>query len=260
MLFDTHVHSKHSFDSETSPEEAVSSAERQGIGIVFTEHVDLEIPGVAPEKLMWDIPAYLSEYSPFRSPHVLIGLEIGMTPSAVERNAKLASDRRLDMVVGSVHAVYGYDIYFPDYWNSPDFSDPKAAYLKCVAEMIEVNDFFDSLGHIDYLSRYCPFAEKEIRYRDYIELYDRIFSALLKKGKVMEINTDRLAGDRGASAAGTTREICAAYASRGGRYVTLGSDAHAAGEVGRCFDTALGIAKSTGLEPVYFRERAMRRC
>ena len=257
MLFDTHVHSKYSFDSETSPEEAIKSAQIQGFGIIFTEHVDLEMPGVAPEKLVWDTRSYLREYEPFKTERVLTGLEIGLTPATAEQNAKIASVMRLDFVIGSVHAAYGYDIAMPDYWRSPDFADPKAAYLESVAEMIEACDFFDSLGHIDYPGRYCPFDDKEIRYRDYINLYNRIFDALCKNGKVMEINTKSLGHAAGADR--VLGEILSGYAGRGGRYVTLGSDAHSAAEVGHCFGLARKIAKAAGLEPVYFRGRVMEK-
>ncbi|MCL2351711.1 MAG: histidinol-phosphatase HisJ family protein [Firmicutes bacterium] len=257
MLFDTHVHSRMSADSETPPEEAVRAAERLGLGLIFAEHVDYELPGYG-EKYVADVPLYLSEYAPLKSPRVLTGLEIGLTPSSTGKNAALASDKRLDFVIGSLHVTYGYDNSAPEFWNSPEFPDPKAAYLESAAEMAEACDFFDSLGHIDYPSRYCPLPEREIRYRDYIELYDRIFGALIKSGRVLEINTGRLVGRHAsADAEATAGEVCAAYANRGGKYVTIGSDAHTAGAVGAGFGAALRIAKSAGLQPVFFRGRRM---
>ncbi|MCL2461486.1 MAG: histidinol-phosphatase HisJ family protein [Defluviitaleaceae bacterium] len=253
MLFDTHVHSKHSFDSSAPPQEHIAAAEKLGLGLIFTEHVDYDLPGYCHDEFVADVPAYLSEYAPLKSPRVLTGLEIGLTPANIKRNAALAADNRLDYVIGSVHVVYGFDICAPEFWRSSRFADPKAAYLECCAEMIGANDFFDSLGHIDYPCRYCPLDDKEMRYGSYKRLYDRIFDALIKGGKVLEINTKREAPEI-ASAMG---EICAAYAGRGGKYVTIGSDAHSAPGVGRNFDAAMKIAADTGLEPVYFRERIM---
>ena len=41
----------------------------------------------------------------------------------------------------------------------------------------------------------------------------------------------------------------------GGRYVTLGSDAHYSEHVGRGLESALEIAHQCNLQPVYFKER-----
>ena len=40
MLFDSHVHSEASPDSEMNAEKAIASAKKLGLGVIFTEHVD----------------------------------------------------------------------------------------------------------------------------------------------------------------------------------------------------------------------------
>lgn len=44
-----------------------------------------------------------------------------------------------------------------------------------------------------------------------------------------------------------------------GKYTVLGSDAHYQEHVGRWLTEALALADAAGLEPVYFKERKMRK-
>ena len=45
MLFDSHMHTKFSADSEMSAIAAIEKAKKLNIGIVFTEHFDYNLPG-----------------------------------------------------------------------------------------------------------------------------------------------------------------------------------------------------------------------
>ena len=79
---------------------------------------------------------------------------------------------------------------------------------------------------------------------------------LIAKEKPLEINTRRL-DDAGAMAA--LLAVYRRYAQLGGKYAVIGSDAHYKEHVGRRMREALGLADEAGLEPVYFRERKMRK-
>ena len=45
------------------------------------------------------------------------------------------------------------------------------------------------------------------------------------------------------------------FAALGGRFVTIGSDAHKPEDVGRWLRKGLAMAEFAGLQPVYYRER-----
>ncbi|MBF1686338.1 MAG: histidinol-phosphatase, partial [Selenomonas sp.] len=49
MFFDSHIHTSFSADSEMRAEEALARAEEQGIGLVFTEHLDYDYPSAGKE-------------------------------------------------------------------------------------------------------------------------------------------------------------------------------------------------------------------
>lgn len=59
-LWDTHMHSQFSGDSEAPQEEMISSAIKKGLaGICFTDHLDIDYP-VEPDIFLLDLPNYTS--------------------------------------------------------------------------------------------------------------------------------------------------------------------------------------------------------
>jgi histidinol-phosphatase (PHP family) len=121
---------------------------------------------------------------------------------------------------------------------------------------LERHNNFDAFAHIDYMCRYMPYADKELILGEAPELFDQVFKLLIAKEKPLEINTRRL-DDAGAMAA--LLAVYRRYAQLGGKYAVIGSDAHYKEHVGRRMREALSLADEAGLEPVYFRERKMRK-
>lgn len=59
-LWDTHMHSQFSGDSEAPQEEMISSAIEKGLaGICFTDHLDIDYPE-EPNIFLLDLPNYTS--------------------------------------------------------------------------------------------------------------------------------------------------------------------------------------------------------
>ena len=57
-LWDTHMHSQFSGDSEAPQEEMISSAIEKGLaGICFTDHLDIDYPE-EPDIFLLDLPNY----------------------------------------------------------------------------------------------------------------------------------------------------------------------------------------------------------
>ncbi len=116
---------------------------------------------------------------------------------------------------------------------------------------------FDAFAHIDYICRYWPYkgAERELRLQDAPELFDKLFLLLIEQNKPIEINTRRL--DDAAAVAGLL-PLYKRYRELGGKYCTLGSDAHYKEHVGRRLQEALALAAQAELTPVYFKARRMQ--
>jgi histidinol-phosphatase (PHP family) len=225
--------------------EAMSAARALGIGIAFTEHLDYE--GDTEKSFAVNPRALVEELRGWRDEGALLGIEAGLTLNT-RAATKEALDADLDFVIGSVHVVEGHDI-FTTFWSQGEKEDLARKYLGYVRLMIERCPFFDSLGHIDYPSRYCPFDDKELLYKDYKKEYDDIIEALLDKGKALELNTKRLGLKAGAE---SLYDVLAAYKKKGGKLLTLGSDAHDASGIGYCFDKAVRMADELDLKFVRF--------
>jgi histidinol phosphatase-like PHP family hydrolase len=133
-------------------------------------------------------------------------------------------------------------------------SEAYAAYLRTLISLVDAYDCFDALGHFDYISRYSPYADPIMRYRDFAGLFDALFGRLVSRGKALEINTAtyrRLGG-----APSFDADIVRRYAELGGELLCLGSDAHRARDVGGQFGEFRDALRACGVKALaHFEER-----
>ena len=250
MIFDSHMHSKFSTDSNMNILDAISFSKEKNVGITITDHMDLDYP--VESEFRFNIPKYFKEYEKYRSDKIKLGIEIGLTERTLLKNEEIASNYGFDFILGSIHAVAGLDIYrdfIHQGYNKHDFF---SHYLKDMLKCIKLYNNFDSLSHIDYPCRYCSFDNKEIIVSDFKEILSEIFTILINKNKVLELNSSRL---HIKSAEKALTEIYKLYKSLGGRYVTIGSDAHNYKNISKNFDIALNFIDYIGLQGVYFNKR-----
>jgi len=248
-----------STDGRMTAEEAIKTAQENGLGIIFTEHYDADSPDNDYDFRV-DVGKYMAEYERYRSDDVLMGIEVGLTHLCAEKNAAIIKKGTFDFVLGSVHMIGDVDIYI-DLMVAKRPTITKKTYLDYVLRMVTECGYYDALGHIDYPSRYFSggngYADDygvEIDYDEYKKIYDEIFDVLSKKEKPLEINTRRL---NKKSAHKCAYGVLKGYRERGGLYVTIGSDAHNTGSIGVNFNTAEAMVRELSLVPVYFKNRAM---
>ena len=255
MLFDSHSHTKFSADSEMQAKDALQAAARAGVGLVFTEHLDLDFPGedvfeFSPQK-------YWQEYLPLRGDQLRLGVEIGLEQGTLARSRAFVAEVPFDLVIGSIHLLEHHDLYYPDYYRGRSKEEVFHAYFQTMAEQIRACDFCDVLGHIDYIVRYAPYEEHTLDYKQFHEEIDAVLRAVIEQGKVMELNTRRL-GDK--AACEDLLPVYQRYHALGGRYVTLGSDAHTPEAIGVNFAAGQQLAAAAGLQLVTFKARKMELC
>ncbi len=162
LLFDTHIHTRFSTDSKMKMQDAVSKSEKLGLGIIVTEHMDLSYP--KPESFLFDKEKYFQKYEPYRSGSVRLGIELGMRPDCLEANRKIVADSRFDYIIGSIHVVNNTDIYDSVFYKRKTKKEVYTTYFDFMLDCVQKYDFIHSLGHIDYIARYAPFADPEIYY------------------------------------------------------------------------------------------------
>lgn len=249
-MFDCHIHTKYSTDSKLEIKDAINKAESMGIGLTITEHMDINYPN--PDKFFFNVEDYFSEYEKYRNSKLMLGIEIGMMPSALKKSETLARKYPFDYILGSVHLVDGVDLFQNEFYRNRTKEEVYLQYLNSILNSIKEYDFIDCLGHIDYISRYSKFADKELYYDEYKDKIDEILKELAYKDKALEINTNRFDEK---TVIINMKNIYKRFHELGGKLVVLGSDAHAQGNVGKNLKLAKELADSCRLKIVYFNKR-----
>ena len=249
MLFDSHMHTCFSTDSQMLIDEAIARSQELNIGITITEHMDLNYPGPLP--FIFDVNQYFAEYNKYRSDNVLLGIEIGMRSDCLAENCQLVETYPFDYVIGSVHVVDNIDIYTSDFYQGRNKQEVYRQYFNAMLQCVTCYDGIHSLGHIDYIARYARYADPEVYYSEFREHIDEILIVLARKGKALEINTRRLVSKE---AIEILMPIYRRFYEVGGRSVTIGSDAHRVTEIGRGLAEGLEIADRCELKVVYFKD------
>ena len=255
MIFDSHSHTSFSADSDMTAEDALKAARARGIGLVFTEHLDVDFPGELD--FSFDPEAYWRQYEPLRGDDLHLGIEVGMQAGTAEASRAFVARAPFDLVIGSVHLLRGIDIYEKECFEGREKDELYREYFRTMAEMIACHDFIDVLGHIDYIARTAPYKNPELSYGAFADEIDAVLRTAVAQGVVLELNTRRLGSRR---ALKELAPIYARYHELGGKYVTLGSDAHGADAIGANFAAAEDFARAMGLSIVTFFARKMEFC
>ena len=131
ILWDCHMHSSFSADSDTPMEVMIHRAVETGLqGITFTEHLD---------------PAYkekLAELSDIYKDKIQVrfGIELGLQMHLGEYFDSLLSQTPFDFVIGSSHLVHGYDPYYPEFFEGRKEFLCYMEYFESILENISAYD------------------------------------------------------------------------------------------------------------------------
>lgn len=253
-MFDCHVHTDFSTDCNMHIEEVLGKIENNNLGVIITEHMDLNFPEQG--EFVFDANKYFKEYGKYRGDKLLLGVELGMRMDCVEGNEEIQKEFPFDFVIGSLHLLNYDDNYFDifgkDLYEGRSKKEVYNNYLSKMYQCIKAHSFVDALGHIDFISRYSPYEDREIYYKDHGDLIDSILKTLAEREGAIEINTRRFGDER---AIRNLSNLYKKFKELGGEYVTIGSDAHMKGNIGSNFLKGFKLAEECKLKPVYFKNR-----
>lgn len=245
---DYHIHTNYSCDCKVTMKEMCQAAIEFGIEeIGFSDHYDLipEDPCYAffQADAWWETLQRCRE--DFRgSLSIRAGIELGEPHLFQGETQKILRNYPWDYSLGSVHWVGSKTIFDPSYFKKT----PEVAYrtyFREVAKMVSEADF-DILAHMDVVKRYGfdiygvydPLQfESEIR---------DILSICAKRGLALEVNASPLR--RPVQQIAPSPVILSWFREEGGRWVTIGSDAHHTEHVGFGLDSAMSFLRSAGFE------------
>ena len=264
ILCDTHVHSNNSFDGENTVKEICDAAVENELSIIsITDHME------APEidlgeksqfgdmknmiaKSVFDARSCAEEYS--GKLKVLSGVELGEPMHYPELTKKALAVADFDFILASVHFLKDEEDFYDLDFSSVDVNKLLKRYFDELLDTA-LNADFDSLAHLTYPMRYIiERTDLNPDLNDYSETIDKIFMTLANREKALEINTSGLFKPIGTTLPDIN--LVKRFRELGGKYITIGSDAHVTGNLAKGIEKGMEIARICGFEHfTYFENR-----
>ncbi|MCC5912155.1 MAG: histidinol-phosphatase HisJ family protein [Clostridiaceae bacterium] len=251
-MFDFHVHSNFSPDSEMKMEDAVNAAVEKGIKeMCFTDHIDYDYNGDGAS-LLFDYKEYFSTIKNLQEEFrhkisIKIGVEMGLQPHILNQCKEDVLNNKFDFVIGSIHSVEKSDLYLGSFFKEKDQRMAYATYFDELNYVIDHFDAYSVLGHLDIIKRYGDY-DMPLPLEEFKESTGKIFKKIIEKGKGIELNTSGIRYNLGDYH--PSLDIIKLYHELGGEIITLGSDAHTPQQVSFDLHNGLKSLKELGFKYV----------
>jgi len=259
-LFDSHTHSENSPDGTHSVTMLADVAVQKGLqGLAITDHCDCDLY----EEQRFEERVYQSYLDATIAreafQHRLIitrGIELSQffhDPAVVRRVLGMLE---YDFVLGTIHRMMGWE----DFYNI-DFKDMSSARI---ADMFRLyfsetmryikRGGFDVLGHMTFPVRYLKLhGGVTVDVGDYREEIDAVLRLLVETGTGLELNTSGLRN--GLEETLPPAWAITRFAELGGELVSVGSDAHMAGDLAGGLQEGMEMLLKAGLRYFAFYRR-----
>lgn len=225
MLFDYHMHTSFSADSDEPMETMIEAAiEKKVDEICFTEHVDYDYPDPSIEFDL-DVKGYDKKIRELQERYknditIKKGVEIGVQPHVLEECAELAITGSFDFIICSMHATDKKNLHRGDFFENRTTEEAYERYFGELHTCVKEFKDYSILGHLDLVKRYRQLDNE----RQFHECIEPIFKTIIPEGKGIEVNTSGFA--YGIKSAMPSIDILRLYKESGGEVITVGSDAH----------------------------------
>jgi histidinol-phosphatase (PHP family) len=225
-------------------------------GLCVTDHCDLlNFDGEFTDRFDW--PAAKAQYHAVRAQtegklDLRLGLELGSAiyqPDAARRILAEGGDE-LDFVLGSLHNWIGQqgnvDLFFTDFHNNEALGRESIVSTLGNTWLLvsQCPDCYDSLAHIIYPLRYLRRDGLGLSLADYEEQVRAIFTQVARTDHALEVNTCRGADVE------VWLPLLGWFKDCGGKYVTLGSDAHKPEDLAKGLRDATELVQAAGFAGV----------
>ncbi len=245
FISDSHTHSECSFDGKDSV--IMMCQQASGIGLyslTITDHC--ECNEYFEKDVRSDISRSVIDIAKARAMYhdslkVYTGIELGQPTQNVDAAKDALSIGDFDFVLGSLHNLKDEQDFFYLQYDITTAYALLDRYCKELLELAEQN-MFDSLAHVDYPLRYIiATSEVNVNLNKYHDILDEILLTLVRNEKALEINTSGLRQVIGRTLPNI--HVLRRFRELGGKYVTLGSDAHRWADIGSGIEDALDMLR-----------------
>jgi histidinol-phosphatase (PHP family) len=244
---DYHMHTTFSEDGDDSMEAMCLRAIELGIPeIGFSEHWDVGPFEKNPR--FFQPETWFVELNRLRATLadqliIRAGIEVAEPHLYPKETAEILTHIPLDYVFGSVHFVGKNFVFGEANFRARSADEVYKSYFNELETMIKTADI-DIVAHFDIPARTGKpiFGYDPTRYETQIR---RILGMIIKRNLALEVNASGLR--KASQNLMPDPLILKWYAAMGGRRLTLGSDAHAADQVGLHLDAALEAIRAPGL-------------
>ena len=262
---DMHNHTNSSEDSKCPIDDlCISHIEKGTSAFAVTDHFNIEANGGEKDicSFIYDSfeKATIAQEKYGDKIEILRGIEVGAAMWDKDIAQEMLSSLDFDVVIGSVHTAKTKDISIPYSWM--DFTDVSQDKIEALLESYfnevlntALYSDYDILAHINcpyrYLNGKFHKGLDELKYEPIIR---EILSAVIKRGKSLEVNTSNCSF--APSFFMPDNRILSIYHDLGGTLLTMGSDAHVAANARISFDEAEKMLKNLGFtELCVYRKR-----
>lgn len=253
ILCDCHMHTTGSKDGKNTAQEMADRAQELGIPVIaMTDHCEINkyfSDGYCTRVPMaWKAAHEQQEQRKCSSTEVLVGIEIAQVSVNYELSDRVLAAHEYDFVLASVHHLENTPGFYHMSYTEEMANLLVARYFDELLRVVQWGNF-DSLAHFTYPLRYIT-GEFGIRidlekYRDKI---DAVLSLLAQKEKALEINTSGLRQKIGMTL--PHLELVERFRKFGGKYVTIGADAHRVRDMGTGIAEGVEVAKQAGFDAI----------
>ena len=258
-IIDTHTHTDSSFDGHHSPMYMCETAVTKGVrAIAFTDHC--EVDAFYTDKFQRNVYQAFFEIAKAKDAFcgnilVLNGIELGESIYDIPTAEKILACRKFDVVIGSIHNLRNrQDFYYTKDFTGIDIKATLNEYFDEIINMLEWGKI-DVVAHLTYPFRYL-YSRNQIEpdLNDYREKIDTILTLIRDKDKALEINSAGLRQKIGKLS--PESGVVKRFKELGGKYVSVGSDAHYAADIAAGIPEAYECALSAGFtSTVIFENR-----
>ena len=251
-MFDQHVHSNFSFDSNEELENYVNVSNKNDI--VTTEHLDFANPIINYEDSSIDYLKYIEEIESLNAKYLnkfFSGIEIGYTPNSEKRIEDFLKDKKFNLKLLSIHQNGIYD-YMCVNKKIISLDALIKEYFEQMIQALESSIKFNVLAHFEYGLRMIDISVTDFDNLASVFL-NKIIELIVKKEIAFEVNTKSMYKYKKEN---LYNYMIEKYIKKGGRLFTLGSDAHNIKEYAYKFDEAKNFLLSKNIkEIILFKDK-----